>query len=713
MAAGYDGSIRIDTRVDTTGFQRGINALPKQLSGLTRAAGALGAALTAAFAVDKIVAMGKEAINLASDLQEVENVVTTAFGDMTYMVEDFADTAIEKFGMSELAAKRTASTYMAMSKGMGITGKAAAEMSIAVAGLSGDVASFFNVSQDVADTALKSIWTGETETLKQFGVVMTQANLQQFAYQQGIKKKIAAMSQAEQVQLRYMYVMQQLSLAQGDFARTSSSWANQTRILSENWKELLGILGNGLIEVLLPVVQFLNVLVKGLIMVAKGIGAVYRMLTGKEMTTQTDKVSDSLGNLSDSAADAAENQYGLADGINAAGAAAKNALANFDDLDVLQRDLGNNGGGGGGGSFDVPSFSFDAVDFGETKKNVKDFTDDIKDILIGWRDDLQEDFVIQPVIEEPVIPLLPSPVWEPNWGLVPALEVEFALANQMLGDFQTEMVEGLSVGFEKAQKVYDTAVANTAAAFANAKQNFVTTKDTVIENAGIWVTETSRKFQTWKQNVTTAVYDTARNTIDNWNTALETTAGNAANWINNTSKNFVTWGEGILKTSWNTAKGFADNMINGFKTVWENFKSLMSSIGEKVSGAWEENKSWLAPTLAVGAAVAVGAGIILSGGSLAPALGAAAFLANGAVIPPNQEFLAVLGDQKSGRNLEAPEGLIRQIMREELAGLMGGSEVNVNIEFSGSLAQLARVLHPAITKEQKRIGGTLQTGGVL
>ena len=224
MAAGYDGSIRIDTRVDTTGFQRGIHALPKQLSGLTRAAGVLGAALTAAFAVDKIVAMGKEAINLASDLQEVENVVTTAFGDMTYMVEDFADTAIEKFGMSELAAKRTASTYMAMSKGMGITGKAAAEMSIAVAGLSGDVASFFNVSQDVADTALKSIWTGETETLKQFGVVMTQANLQQFAYQQGIKKKIAAMSQAEQVQLRYMYVMQQLSLAQGSHELIRQAW---------------------------------------------------------------------------------------------------------------------------------------------------------------------------------------------------------------------------------------------------------------------------------------------------------------------------------------------------------------------------------------------------------------------------------------------------------------------------------------------------------
>lgn len=735
MAAGYDGSIRIDTRLDTSGFQKGISTLPKQLSGLTKTATVLGGALTAAFAVDKIIAFGKEAINLASDLQEVENVVNVAFGDMAYMVEEFADTSIEKFGMSELAAKRTASTYMAMSKSMGITGEAAAKMAIEVAGLSGDMASFYNVSQEVADTALKSIWTGETESLKQFGVVMTQANLQQFAYQNGIQKKIAAMSQAEQVQLRYMYVMQQLSLAQGDFARTSSSWANQTRILSENWKELLSILGSGLIEVLLPVVQFLNVLVQGLIAVAKGIGAVYRMLTGKEAATQTDKMSGSLGNLSDSAADAAENQYGLADGINAAGAAAKSALANFDDLDVLQRDLGDIPRFGD--NFDVPSFSFDEVDFGEVKKNVKDFTDDIDDILIGWRDDLQEDFVIQPVIAEPVIPRLPSPVWEPNWGLVPprvpvpefpplpspvwepewglvpALEEEFELSMQMLHEFQAEMVDGLSAGFEKAQVVFDTAVANTAAAFENAKRNFVATKDAVLENAAIWVTETANRFQTWKQNITTAVYDTARNTIDNWNTALETMASNASTWINTTSKNFVTWGEGVLETTWNTAKGFADNMISSFKTVWENFKDLMSSIGEKISGTWHENKSWLVPTLAVGAAVAVGAGIVLSGGSLIPALGAAAFLADGAVIPPNQEFLAVLGDQKSGRNLEAPEGLIRQIMREELAGMMGSGDVNVTVEFTGSLAQLGRVLNPVITKEQKRIGKTLQTGGVL
>lgn len=132
--------------------------------------------------VTSLKKVGSAAIEMASDLQEVQNVVDTAFGDMAYMVENFSKKAIDQFGMSELTAKRTASTYMAMSKGMGIAGDKAAKMAISVAGLTGDVASFYNVSQSVADTALKSIWTGETESLKQFGVVMTQTNLQQFAY---------------------------------------------------------------------------------------------------------------------------------------------------------------------------------------------------------------------------------------------------------------------------------------------------------------------------------------------------------------------------------------------------------------------------------------------------------------------------------------------------------------------------------------------------
>ena len=230
--------------------------------------------------VAAIKKVGSAAIEMASDLQEVQNVVDTAFGDMAYMVENFSKKAIDQFGMSELTAKRTASTYMAMSKGMRIAGDKAAQMAISVAGLTGDVASFYNVSQSVADTALKSIWTGETESLKQFGVVMTQTNLQQFAYSKGIQKTIADMDQAEQTTLRYMYVTEQLSLAQGDFSKTSGSWANQIRILQERWKQLLGIIGNGLIQVLTPVVQFINMIVSKLLWFAQVLQSVFHGLFG-------------------------------------------------------------------------------------------------------------------------------------------------------------------------------------------------------------------------------------------------------------------------------------------------------------------------------------------------------------------------------------------------------------------------------------------------
>ena len=230
--AAADGSIIIDVRANT---QQATSALTK-----------LAKLAATAFAVDKIIDFSKQAIQLGSDVAEVQNVVDVAFGDMSSAVDEFAQNAITNFGMSELAAKRTASTYMAMASNMGLSQAEAAEMSLTLTGLTGDVASFYNISQELADIKLKSVFTGETETLKDLGIVMTQANLEAFALSQGITKSISAMSQAELVTLRYNFVLDQLSLASGDFIRTQDSWANQTRVLSERWKELLGILGGGL-----------------------------------------------------------------------------------------------------------------------------------------------------------------------------------------------------------------------------------------------------------------------------------------------------------------------------------------------------------------------------------------------------------------------------------------------------------------------------------
>lgn len=282
MAA--DGSIILDTSIDTSGITKGAKKIKPEveratkstkdlgnefeqvgkkgkqsfkeiddgLNNLQSALGDLASTIGLSFGLDSLIDFGKEAIGLASDIQEVQNVVDTSFGEMSSRVEEFAETSIESFGMSELTAKQTAGRFMSMSTALGLAQDQAADMALTVTGLTGDMASFYNVSQDVASTALASIWTGETESLKQFGIVMTQTNLEAYALSQGINKTWNEMTQAEQVQLRYNYVMEQTALAQGDFVKTQDSWANQQRILSESTDALAASIGQGLMESLTP-----------------------------------------------------------------------------------------------------------------------------------------------------------------------------------------------------------------------------------------------------------------------------------------------------------------------------------------------------------------------------------------------------------------------------------------------------------------------------
>lgn len=331
--------------------------------------------------------LGKSAISLASDLEEVQNVVDVAFGSMAGEVEDFSKSALKQFGLSELAAKRMASTFMAMGKGLGIDGTTGKEMALTLTGLAGDIASFFNVEEEVAQTALNSIYTGETETLKKFGVVMTEANLQAFALTQGITKSYSAMSQAEKVALRYQYVLSQTALAQGDFARTSGSWANQVRLMKEQWSQLLGIMGSGLIQVLTPVVKALNSMLSSLISVGN---AIAKLWGGKGITNLSTSVSTDLGNAAGSAGDLSS---GL-DDSNASAQKLAKTIAGFDELNVLASQTsggggsgggGGAGGGGGGASTIVDSKAEEKEEEGMSKR-LKDFLDDCKKIIEKWKD---------------------------------------------------------------------------------------------------------------------------------------------------------------------------------------------------------------------------------------------------------------------------------------------------------------------------------------
>lgn len=226
----------------------------KSTDAFSRLAKAIGLVMIARKALDTI----KTGIDYASDLAEVQNVVDVTFGSATEAINSWSKECLAAYGMNEVSAKRYAGTIGAMLKSSGLTGDAIIDMSKDMVGLAGDMASFYNLDLETAFEKIRSGISGETEPLKQLGINMSVANLEAYALSQGITTAYNEMSQAEQVMLRYNYLMSTTADAQGDFARTQDSYANQTRLLSESWLEFTGIMAEQLLPVLTTIVSWLN-----------------------------------------------------------------------------------------------------------------------------------------------------------------------------------------------------------------------------------------------------------------------------------------------------------------------------------------------------------------------------------------------------------------------------------------------------------------------
>ena len=219
-------------------------------STVSTAATKIAKAIGSAFVTKQIIEFGKAAIGVASDLNEVQNVVDTTFGtDGAIKVNEWARNAAEAFGESELQAKQFTSTLGAMFKSMGVGQADMEEMSMSLAGLAGDMASFYNLDPTEAFEKLRSGISGETEPLKQLGINMSVVNLEAFAMAEGITKSYQEMTQAEQATLRYQYIMSATADAQGDFANTSDSLANQQRILQLEIQTLAAEIGQDLMPI--------------------------------------------------------------------------------------------------------------------------------------------------------------------------------------------------------------------------------------------------------------------------------------------------------------------------------------------------------------------------------------------------------------------------------------------------------------------------------
>ncbi len=313
----------------------------------------------------------KNAIDISSALTEVQNVVDVTFGDMSKKVNDFAQDSIRQFGMSELTLKQTASRFQAMGTAMGIDSSlikkaneflnkqtdgyiglsdSMADVSLNLTKLTADMASLYNIDQDVVSQDLAAIFTGQTRPLRDYGLDLTQATLKEWAMKQGLDSDIESMSQAEKTMLRYQYVLANTQTAQGDFARTADSWANQIRILKQSFEQLGSVIGGALINAFKPFVKALNsvllVVISFVTKVTNALGAIFGW-----------KYEDSGAGLADSFSDAAESAGDVADNT---GQAAKNidkmnkGVRQFDELKLITTNDGSgkkgSGGSGGGGT---------------------------------------------------------------------------------------------------------------------------------------------------------------------------------------------------------------------------------------------------------------------------------------------------------------------------------------------------------------------------
>lgn len=359
----------------TGGVTRALNGANPALRTWTSNAGrATKSSFSLASAIGKVYAtywmlfrafgMAGKAINIASDLTEVRNVVTQAFGDMAYKANEFAQTVGNVFGMSKLQALDAASRYQAMGKTMGITdrqvaqsntflkeklsdtlalsevqraygdlGTTAADMSINLTKLAGDLASLYNTDIDVAAEKLNSIFTGTTKPLREFGFDLTQATLQEWALTNGINANVKSMTQAEKAVLRYQYVMANASFVMGDFVRTADSWHNSIVAMKLAFSNLGSVIGQGFINLLKPAVQkitaFVNTITK---LVEKAINAIGKLL-GWQVEIDPVKALDSGGG---------DGIQDLQDAMDGAGGGADETADALDDADKSAADTAAN-----------------------------------------------------------------------------------------------------------------------------------------------------------------------------------------------------------------------------------------------------------------------------------------------------------------------------------------------------------------------------------
>lgn len=357
-----------------TGFSNTTKSIKSTRSGFRGLASTIGKFYATYWMVMRAVGKIGSAVDLASQLTEVQNVVDTTFGDMASKVDDFTKTSIQDFGMSELTVKQISSRFQALGTSIGISSEqvangtavankalmsqnntlykttdSMADMSLNLTRLAGDMASFYDVDQADVAKSLQSIFSGTIAPLRRYGLDLTQATLSEWAMKNGLDANIKSMTQAEKVLLRYNYVMANTQAAQQDFSRTANTWANSIRVLKQEFQAWGSIIGSVIINALKPFVQALSKVMLKVISftrtVADALGAIFgwtiEISGGGATVDGMEDIAGGVGDIGDNA-----------DSSNKKAQKLKKTLLSIDEIHALDdnSDSGSGGGSGSGGS---------------------------------------------------------------------------------------------------------------------------------------------------------------------------------------------------------------------------------------------------------------------------------------------------------------------------------------------------------------------------
>lgn len=527
-----------------------------------------------------LVDFGKKAIEMASDLDEVQNVVDVTFTLMSDKVDEFSRNAMYTAGLSETMAKKYTGTFGAMAKSFGFTEKEAFEMSTTMTQLTGDVASFYNLDHDEAYTKLKSVFTGETEALKDLGVVMTQTALDQYAMEKGIGKLTAEMTEQEKVALRYQFVLEQLNDASGDFLRTEGEWANQTRLLDQQWETFQTSVGGGLKEFFMPWLQWMN---RDLMPALIWLGDVIEYAFNPELPEEYAKKMDDLG-------------VSMAD-----------TIVDANGMTVSQIELRN------------------AID--ATEKKVKELKQAYEEAREAAKKSIDQQIGLLTELETKSDKSAKEIV--DNWKKQQAALQNYSKNLQKAIDMGLDeaLVQQLSDGSQESMQILNEFVNGTGISVEDINREFQgvqKSKEIVAATMADIQTGTSRKLQ-----------QIAQDTKNQW--------GDMADVVGASVADMQEYIDSL------TGRQVYVDVIGRY-----NGSTIPNVYGNAFGGGYNPYSF---------------TGYSVDATSYVP------YLAEGAVIPPNAPFTAVLGDQRSGYNLEGPEDMFRSIVREEL-GSASSEETN-------------------------------------